>query len=420
MTSPPRTLTEYAETGRPCAPVERRAAGLVFVAALLLLLTACSAVPQTRTTAQRLPEIVPRYDVIPLWYRQAQGGYALDPALMRVTVAGGRCYFVDTTGYITALDANTGARVWHVKPSSAKNDAQDPSTPLSGALAVSNDLVLAGTREGKLLALDAAHGSLRWQAALSSEVLAPPTVAAGVVMVHSNDGRFYALNAVDGHDLWTYDSSVPALSLRGSSRPLIADGRVIGGLDNGKVVALTPSDGQVQWETTVAVPEGRSELDRLVDIDADPLYVEGVVFAAAYHGRVVALSALSGRILWARDISAYTGMAVSGDLLIVSASDGTVWGLDRGTGSVLWRQDELVDRTITAPVIQSGQIAIGDAEGFIHWLTPDDGSFVARSHVDDVGITSLITADDILYAVSATGEIQALRIRAVRRRGSSR
>jgi len=419
MTSPPRTLTEFAEPGRPFAPVERRAAGRVFVAALLLLLTACSAVPQTRTAAQRLPEIVPRYDVVPLWYRQAQGGYALDPALMRVTVAGGRCYFVDTTGYITVLDANTGARVWRAKPS-AGHDAQDPSTLLSGALAVSNDLVLAGTREGKLLALDAAHGSLRWQAVLSSEVLAPPTVEAGVVMVHSNDGRLYALSMVDGHDLWTYDSSVPALSLRGSSRPLIADGRVIGGLDNGKVVALTSSDGQVQWETTVAVPEGRSELDRLVDIDADPLYVEGVVFAAAYHGRVVALSALSGRILWARDISAHTGMAVSGDLLIVSASDGTVWALDRGTGSVLWRQDELVDRTITAPVIQSGQIAIGDAEGFIHWLTPDDGTFVARSHVDDVGITSLIAADDILYAVSATGEIQALRIRAVRRHGSGR
>jgi len=390
----------------------------VFVAALLLLLTACSAVPQTQTAAQRLPEIVPRYDVNPLWYRQAQGGYALDPALMHVTVAGGRCYFVDTTGYVTVLDANTGARVWHLK-ASAGHDAQDSSTLLSGSLAVGNDLVLVGTREGKLLALDAAHGSLRWQAALSSEVLAPPTVAEGVVMVHSNDGRFYALSAVDGHDLWTYDSSVPALSLRGSSRPLFADGRVIGGLDNGKVVALTSSDGQVQWETTVAVPEGRSELDRLVDIDADPLYVEGVVFAAAYHGRVVALSALSGRILWARDISTYTGMAVSGDLLIVSGSDGTVWGLDRGTGSVLWRQDELVDRTITAPVLQSGQIAIGDAEGFIHWLTPDDGSFVARSHVDDVGITSMIAADDILYAVSATGEIQALRIRAVRRQGSS-
>jgi outer membrane protein assembly factor BamB len=419
MTSPPRTLTEYADAECRCAPVEWRGAGYTFAAAVLLLLTACSGVPQTRTGAHRLPEIVPRYDVVPSWYRQAQGGYAFDPVLMRVTVAGGRCYFVDTTGYITALDANTGARAWRLKPP-AGHEGQDSSTLLSGALAVSDDLVLAGTHEGELLALDATHGRVLWHAALSSEVLAPPTVEAGVVMVHSNDGRFYALSTVDGHHLWTYDSSVPALSLRGSSRPLIADGRVIGGLDNGKIVALTSSDGQVQWETTVAVPEGRSELERLVDIDADPLYVDGVVYAAAYHGRVVALSALSGRILWSRDISVYTGMAVSGDLLIVSGSDGTVWGLARDTGAVLWRQDELVDRTITAPVIQSGQIAIGDAEGFIHWLTPDDGGFVARSHVDDVGITSLTTADDILYAVSATGEIQALRLRAVVRRGAGR
>lgn len=413
MISPPRTRTDQADPRRSRATAKRRGAGRAFVAALLLVLTACSGAPPKLITARPLPEIDRRYDVIPLWYRQAQGGYALEPALMRVTIAGGRCYFVDTTGYITALDAYTGARLWRIEPPAPHGD-EDPSALLSGALAVSDTLMLAGTREGELLALDTARGGVRWQTALSSEVLAPPAVDAGIVAVHSNDGRFYALSAADGHVLWSYDSSVPALSLRGSSRPLIVDGRVIGGLDNGKVVALTASDGQVQWETTVAVPEGRSELDRLVDIDADPLYVDGVVFAAAYHGRVVALSALSGRILWSRDISAHTGMAVSGDLLIVSASDGTVWGLDQGTGAVLWRQDELVDRTITAPVIQSGRIAIGDAEGFIHWLTPDDGSFVARSHVDDTGITSLTAADGILYAVSATGELHALRIRAVR------
>jgi outer membrane protein assembly factor BamB len=242
--------------------------------------------------------------------------------------------------------------------------------------------------------------------------LAPPVIAGNEVIVHSNDGRIFSLDAADGRRLWVYDGSVPALSLRGSSRPLVAEGKVIAGLDNGKVVALALGDGQVEWEMTVAVPEGRSELERLVDIDADPLYLDGVVYVAAYNGRVVAVSMLSGRVLWSRDISSYSSMAVSGDIIVVSGSDGTVWGLDRSSGAVMWRQDQLEGRALTAPAVQNGQFAIADDQGFVHWLAPRDGAFVARSHLDDVGITSIVSVDDILYTVSKAAELHAVKIRA--------
>jgi len=249
-----------------------------------------------------------------------------------------------------------------------------------------------------------------WRSELSSEVVSAPQLSQGVIVARTNDGKLFGLNAKNGERLWVYETTVPSLSLRGVGAPLVVDETVFAGFANGKVAALSVSNGKLLWEKVIALAKGRSELERLVDVDAELRYDGGTLYAVAFQGRLVALDATSGRILWAREFSAHSGIALNERQLFITDDKEQVMALDRRTGATLWRQNKLMRRDLSAPVIHDGKVVVGDYAGYLHWLSFDDGSFVMRRLLDDAAVVQTpIVVNDTLYAVSRLGSITALR-----------
>tara|TARA_R110001583_G_scaffold177418_2_gene332626 strand:- start:125663 stop:126829 length:1167 start_codon:yes stop_codon:yes gene_type:complete len=309
---------------------------------------------------------------------------------------------IDSEGEVNSYNAQSGKRQWRVSL----------KVPVATGVGGGDGLILVGTKEGQVIALDENNGDLLWKAKLSSEVLAPPKATQGVVVASTSDGRMTGLSTTSGQVLWNYQRAVPLLSLRGASAPVLVDDKVIAGYANGKLVALSIIDGKVMWEKSVAVPRGRTELDRLVDIDSDPVVINNTVYVVAYHGRVAALSLDDGSILWARDMSSRSGLDVAvNEAVYVSDDEGNVWALQDGSGDSLWRQTRLLRRKLTAPVVVGDNVIVGDLEGYVHWISRQDGRFTARVKVADSAIRSKpVVSDNLVFVTAADGTLTAFRI----------
>jgi outer membrane protein assembly factor BamB len=305
----------------------------------------------------------------------------------------------DDKGQVLALSTAKGRSLWQY----------DSGVSLTGGLTYADGLVVAGGGDGDVLALTAADGQLRWRNRVSSEVLTSPLISDGIVIVRSVDGRIVAFDSVDGKRLWTYQLAVPSLSLHGLGRPLVEAGVVFAGFADGRLVALDLHDGRELWQLAVTVPQGRSELERLADVDANLVQTDGVVFAAAYRGRVVAVNEKDGRLLWARDLSVYRGLAVDDAALYLVDDEDAVWAISRRNGATLWKQEGLLHRSLTAPVLIDGRLVVGDVQGYLHWLDVRDGSFAGRTRLGDNPISQLQQDDQgALYVVSSDGRLTRL------------
>ncbi|WP_456375538.1 outer membrane protein assembly factor BamB [Thiolapillus sp.] len=313
-------------------------------------------------------------------------------------VQDGMLYAISAEGDLYALDAETGAVSWK----------RETGLPASAGPGVGGGLVVVGTREAQVVAFSAETGEERWRKDLSSEILAAPAVADDVVVVHTADGKLFGLNSLSGEQLWLYDHKVPVLTLRGSSSPVISGGTVYCGLAGGKMVALALDSGLVEWERHITVPSGRSDLERMVDVDADPLVYSGTVYGAAYQGDVAAMGEGSGNIFWKRKMSVYTDMAVNWQQLAVTDAKGHVWSLDPDSGAARWRQQDLQNRGLTAPAIQGDYTVVGDFEGYLHWLSSADGSMAARMDVGDAIVAAPLVVDDVLYVLTSGGRLVSL------------
>lgn len=318
-------------------------------------------------------------------------------------VQGDAVVAVDYEGNVSSYISKTGKLIWDV----------DLDVPVVSGVGGGDGYIIVGTQEGQVIALDETNGEVKWTKQVTSEVLSPAKAANGVVMIRTADGRLSGLSIIDGSTLWSYQRSVPLLSLRGASEPIIVDDKVIAGYANGKLVALSISDGLVVWEKSVAIPRGRTELDRLVDIDSAPVVENGVVYVVAYHGRLVALSVDTGRIIWHRDMSSRSGLDVdAGQAVYVTDDTGYIWALQDGSGDALWRQTRLLRRNVTAPVIVGNTILVGDFEGYVHWISREDGRFVARKRVADEPIRSKpVIKDDLVFVTASDGTLTAFRIK---------
>ena len=249
-----------------------------------------------------------------------------------------------------------------------------------------------------------------WNARVSSEVLAPPASADGIVAVRCIDGRVFGLDAVSGRRLWIYDHKAPLLTLRGETDLLIRAGILFVGYDDGSVVALRLSDGSVVWNQTVASPEGRTELDRLADIGQQMVIVASDLIVSSYKSRIVSLAADSGRLLWFKDISSGTGVQVDRTSLAVSEKNDDLWMLDRRNGSTIWKVDQLTNRGLTRPAFYGGYVVVGDKEGYLHWLDSEIGSFVARERAGRKGFAAApLTVGTTLYVLTHDGDLVAYR-----------
>lgn len=259
--------------------------------------------------------------------------------------------------------------------------------PLSGGVGGTEDIWLVGSRNGELIAVSSSSEDILWRSRVPSEILARPVVYnRNIVLVRTADGQILGVDIKTGKINWNYSKAIPALTLRGSSPPILSRSHFYTGLENGRLIAMSPIDGEVAWDIALTVPEGRSEIQRLVDIDGRSELYGRILYATSYHGRIAALDVTRGQILWARSFSSNTGVSVGTEAVYSSDDRGHVWALDRKNGATLWKQDKLQARSLTRPVIYRDFLMVGDVEGYVHVLSRFDGRFVARTQVDSVGI----------------------------------
>lgn len=343
------------------------------IIAILAGLAACSSSPSPILPPAPLPDIDRKLLVKRLWDKQVGSGASDKFLRLRPAVNENTGYAIDHQGRLFAWTLASGKNVWQ----------KSYNVPVSSALTLHKGRIYFGTSTGKVYAIDAKQGRILWVAAVSSEVLAAPTVAGKTVIVQSVDGSLHALNRKSGTKRWRHSRQMPVLSLRGTSSPIVVDGIVISGADNGKLTALTLDRGALLWEVTIAVPTGRSEVERLVDIDTRPLERDGVIYTVSYQGKLAAVRIDSGRILWVRDISSYSGMALDSNRLYLTDAEGQVWAMDRFNGATLWRQELLLRRRLSSPVLQGRYLITGDFNGYIHWLSRSSGTLVARARLGE-------------------------------------
>jgi outer membrane protein assembly factor BamB len=303
-------------------------------------------------------------------------------------------------GELLAAALDTGRHIW----------VKNLKIPISAGPGAGAGIVVVGSSKGAVVALDGATGHELWHSRLNSELLSAPAVNEKFVVLRSVDGRLHALDAHTGKELWSVEQQVPRLSLRGTATPIITKDVAISGFDNGKIMAVSLNTGDTVWDTALASPHGRTELDRLVDIDSAVCTVGDNVFATGFQGRTAMLALDSGQIWWAHDMSSYRGLAVDADNLYVTQSDGIVVALRQRDGSELWRNQKLKLRRLSAPVLTSTAVAVADFQGYVHWLDKSTGELVARERVSKERISNPpVSMDDTVVVLTDEGKMAAYR-----------
>lgn len=315
----------------------------------------------------------------------------------------GKVYAAGNDGTVVAVDAESGDLLWRVRSDYA----------ITGGVGYGNGLVLVGTENSQVVAFAEADGSELWAARVSSEVLAAPATNGRYVVVQTVDGNLTGLDAQTGAERWIYENSVPALSLRGTSAPFIIDNFVIAALANGSVVSVAIDNGTLRWEERVAIPTGRSEIDRLIDIDGDIVVNDaGLVLAPTYQGYFAAIDAVTGQTRWRAQDSSYVGASFGfGNMYLVSEQDEIKAYRAGPDNTPVWSNDALVRRELSAPRGFSNYVAVADFEGYVHLLSQVDGRFVARTRVDRKGVRGgMVNQGNTLFVLGNSGKLVALRV----------
>lgn len=377
----------------------------------VLLLTACGTLTELRQDfADRVfgreppnpPAVLetfkPTHNVKIDWSSQigVTSRYDYTPAL-----EAGAIYGANALGEIVKLDATNGRQIWRINAGEA----------ISGGVGIGGGLVLLGSSRGNVLAYDVS-GKLLWKSKVSSEVLSAPRYFDGMVIARTGDNHIFGLDAADGSRKWVYERTSPALSLRSSAGIVVDGGAVYAGFSGGKMAAIRADNGKLLWEATIAQPRGVTEIERIADITSLPVVDGPVVYAVAYQGKVAAVDRVNGKVVWNRDISSYTGIGAEDGRVYVSHTLGSVYALDYSTSKTFWRQPALLNRRITAPLPMSSLIAVGDLEGYVHFLNREDGSFSSRIKVSGDAVMSLVAGASSPQVIVATrgGGLYALSV----------
>ena len=345
-----------------------------------------------------LVDFAEKASITQLWSENVGSGtdelfIKLVPAIMD-----GRVIVADTNGTVSAYESISGKSLWRVKS----------KLPITGGPGADFSIIMVGTSEGEVVTFLPSTGEELWKARVSSEILSSPRESDNVIIVRTIDGKIFALEATTGKRLWVYDRTVPALTLRGTSTPVIAGDTVIAGFDGGRVTALDLKSGKLNWETKAAISRGRSELERMVDIDAQPLIVDDVIYVATFQSNVSAISLETGQTLWRRDIASHSELGADGSYLFVTDDQGNIWALDRFSGSSIWKQEKLLYRNPTGPAVIGDKVVAGDGEGYLHWMDRTTGDFVARMNIS--GSPILVQPkvhDNVLYVYTSDGQLGA-------------
>ncbi|MAZ71384.1 outer membrane protein assembly factor BamB [Porticoccus sp.] len=322
-------------------------------------------------------------NITKLWSTNTLGEYASINGGIRPVLAAGVIYAADSSGNVVAVDAGTGKQIWK----------KSIDSPLAGGVGLGGNLLVVAGTDGDVFALETETGEQRWSVRVTSEVLAAPAVNNAVVVVQSHDGKLVGLHASNGERRWQYEIDSPILTLRGTSPPILSDGMLIAGFANGKLVALAAESGSLLWENRLAIPQGRTELERLIDIDGRAVLVDEVIYASSYQGRIGAIAKATGRGIWYQNSSSVHDLAYGLGQVYSVQKDDEVRAIRGNSGQTLWSNDQLSLRKLNSPVTIEAYLAVADAEGYLHLLSQTDGRFVARVKVDGDGVTAPMIAD---------------------------
>lgn len=320
-------------------------------------------------------------------------GFALQPQPFE-----GKVYAAAGDGTVSVLDADSGRLASRI----------ETKKPISGGLAIGDGRLLAGTAKGEALAIDAS-GKVLWTAPVNGVITSPPALARGTVVVRTEDGRVFGFALEDGKRRWVYQRPAPALLLRTAAGVMVSGGDVVAGFPNGKLIALDVDDGKLTWEVTVSPPRGATELERIADVAGAPLIDGANVCAGAFQGKVACFEISSRNMLWSRDLS--TSRALARDARFIYAVDDSdhLHALAKATGASTWKLDQLAWRRLTAPVAFEGRVVVGDFEGFLHVVDPDNGTIVGRLATDGSAVTALVPTANGLLAQTANGLVALVR-----------
>lgn len=349
---------------------------------LAVVLSACSTMEKInpvnwfssapKVKPAELEPISPSASLAVLWQSGvgSAGGYVLTPA-----VVGSSVYAAAQDGTVARYD--NGSQVWRI----------NAGQTISGGVGADGRMVAVATAKGEVLAFDNT-GKTLWKARVTSEVLAAPQIAEGLVLVRSGDNRIFGLDAADGKRKWVYQRSTPSLSLRSNVGVTVAGKVALAGFPGGKLVAIALNNGAAVWEATVALPKGATELERVSDVTSAPVVATREVCAVAYQGRVACFDLASGNHLWSRDMSSAAGLDMDARNVYVSDDKGAVHALDRVNGATVWKQDKLFMRQLNRPIALGNHVAVGDFQGVVHLLRRETGAFAARYNTDSSGIAA--------------------------------
>ena len=383
-----------------------RLLGLVALAAAILLLQGCGMFswlggekdPRPPTKLDK--KAVPQSGLRVIWKTKIGKGSDKRSLALVPAVGPGRVYAADARGRVMALSSSDGREVWR----------RDTKLPFSGGPVVAGERLIIGSSDGDLLALSSRDGAQRWRIQLGSEVLSVPRVIDDLVVVHTVDDNVFGIDINDGSQRWRYVHPAPILTLHGSSTPVPAGEGVIVGISGGRLVYLDTEQGAPFWEVVVTRPSGRTELDRIADVDADPVVVGEIVYVASFNGDLAAIDLLTGTILWRRELSAHAGIAATPEALYVTDSDDNLWAADIADGAGRWKQDALLYRRVTAPAVLGNRLIVGDLEGWLHLVDRSDGRILGRVRVAKSPIHHTpVIENGLVYVYAADGTLAALR-----------
>ncbi|HIG66040.1 MAG TPA: outer membrane protein assembly factor BamB [Methyloprofundus sp.] len=317
-------------------------------------------------------------------------------------VAEGRVIIADHDGLIQARSLLDGELFWEV----------ETDLPISSGPVIDGDLLFVGTSKADVLALNTNTGEAVWKHRVSSEVMALPVAVGDNLIVRSADGFDIALNREDGKQVWSVEHNIPALSVRGEGAPVAVGDMVIIGYANGKLMAINSADGANIWETSVAIPRGRSEIDRLTDLNGTPVLNDDIIFVSSYKSGVNAVTPIDGEVIWRNEvISSFQGLSADYSYLYLSDSSSDVWQLDQRNGASYWKQTDLHQRRLSMPAVYGDYVVVGDFEGYLHWLSKTDGRLLGRIEITDEPIVAQpVVVEDTLYVYATDGTLAAVRV----------
>lgn len=372
----------------------------ILLPVLFFSISACSTSTNIEPPAE-LTEIDAAEPVKLLWTRDSGKGTVNKYIDMKPYINGNKIYTIDTSGVLTRMDAVSGEIDW----SSASGLAA-----VSG-LSGNESSLIATSRNGEVILFDYDNNSPveRWKQQLKSEIRTKAVLSGEQVFVRSVDGKLTALDAKNGELQWAISRRVPALSLTGSSQPIVTDEFVISGFDNGKLVAFDRKSGSTVWEHTVSVPKGRTEIERLVDLDGQFIVQDNIIYISSFHGDLAAVTLDNGQVLWSRKFSSFLAMDADQDALYLTDDKSHVWSIDRRTGRAFWKQDIMNARKLTAPRLLGEKLIVADVEGYVHWLSKADGKILARIRPSDVRyIAQPEIIDTKVIVIDISGQLAVL------------